>query len=407
MKKMMNLKKGIAVLLTAVIAVSGFAISNVYAAKAIETSTKCTVSVNVADLNDEDNADPDRAYNTAQLSSAKFSVNLYKVANVSESAVYTLTDKFKGVTDVDGKEITELSSVTAEEWINIVEKASSIVNPITVHGSDPVQKPAPDYTLEVVGGKGSIDSVAVGLYLVVVPDVETATETYTFNNYLIQLPYVEGSWKLNDDGEYAFVGEDEWIYNVVLNWASKYERTERLTGIKIEKTVDKFNTSMNQTSFVYSIVAEKNYSVDPENPKMVKVFDDVIAIDFSKAETKSIVVDKIPAGSVVTVKEVYTGATYEIAEDTSDVVKLDALTAVRDTNDYPVASFKNTYNDKLVGNGTAVVNTFTKGETGWEWRNSAEVTEQPEAGNEDQANGGGEEPSNEENPDQTNAGNLQ
>ena len=30
MKKMMNLKQGIAVLLTAVIAVSGFAISNVY-----------------------------------------------------------------------------------------------------------------------------------------------------------------------------------------------------------------------------------------------------------------------------------------------------------------------------------------------------------------------------------------
>lgn len=402
MKKMMNLKKGIAVLLTAVIAVSGFAISNVYAAKAIETSTKCTVSVNVADLNDEDNADPDRAYNTAQLSSAKFSVNLYKVANVSESAVYTLTDKFKGVAgvaDVNGKEITELSSVTAEEWINIVEKASSIVNPIPVSDSDPVQKPAPDYTLEVVGGKGSRDDVAVGLYLVEVPDVETATETYTFNNYLIQLPYVEGSWKLNDDGEYAFVGEDEWIYNVVLNWASKYERTERLTGIKIEKTVDKFNTSMNQTSFVYSIVAEKNYSVDPENPKMVKVFDDVRAIDFSQAGTQSIVVDKIPAGSVVTVKEVYTGATYKIVKGTSDVVKLDALTAVRDTNAYPVASFENTYNGKLVGNGTAVVNTFTKGETGWKWSSSAKVT--------DLANGGGEEPSNEENPDQTNAGNLQ
>ncbi len=398
MKKMMNLKKGIAVLLTAVIAVSGFAISNVYAAKAIETSTKCTVSVNVADLNDGDNADPDRAYNTAQLSSAEFSVNLYKVANVSESAVYTLTDKFKGVTDVDGKEITELSSVTAEEWINIVEKASSIVNPITVHGSDPVQKPAPDYTLEVVGGKGSIDSVAVGLYLVVVPDVETATEIYTFNNYLIQLPYVTGSWVLKD-GEYVFEGEDEWNYDVALNWASKYERTERLTGIKIEKTVDKFNTSMNQTSFVYSIVAEKNYSVDPENPNMVKVFDDVRAIDFSQAGTQSIVVDKIPAGSVVTVKEVYTGATYEIAKDTSDVVKLDALTAISKADDYPVARFENTYNDKLVGNGTAVVNTFTKGETGWEWSSSAKVT--------DQANGGDEEPSNEENPDQTNEGNLQ
>lgn len=401
MKKMMNLKKGIAVLLTAVIAVSGFAISNVYAAKAIETSTKCTVSVNVADLNDENNADPDRAYNTAQLSSADFSVNLYKVADVSKSAVYTLTDRFKGVADVDGKEITELSSVTAEEWINIVDKASSIV------AGPSESELTPEYKISVQNGVGSVNDVAVGLYLVVVPDVETATETYTFNNYLIQLPYVEGSWKLNDDGEYAFVGEDEWIYNVVLNWASKYERTERLTGIKIEKTVDKFNTSMNQTSFVYSIVAEKNYSVDPENPKMVKVFDDVRAIDFSQAGTQSIVVDKIPAGSVVTVTEVYTGATYEIAPNSNTVVTLDALTAVSEESAYPVASFENTYNDKLVGNGTAVVNTFTKGETGWEWRNSAEVTELPEAGNEDQANGGDEEPSNEENPDQTNEGNLQ
>ncbi len=364
MKKMMNLKKGIAVLLTAVIAVSGFAISNVYAAKAIDTSTTCTVSVNVADLNDENNTDPDRAYNTAQLSSAKFSVNLYKVANVSKSAVYTLTENFKGVTDVEGTEITELSSVTAEEWINIVDKASGIVT-----GASESEL-TPDYIISVQNGVGSVNDVAVGLYLVVVPKVETDTEIYTFNNYLIQLPYVEGSWKLNDNGEYAFEGEDEWIYNVVLNWASKYERTDRLTGIKIEKTVDKFNTSMNQTSFVYSVVAEKNYSVDPENPKMVKVFDDVIAIDFSQAGTQSKVVDKIPAGSVVTVKEVYAGATYEIAPNSNAVVTLDALTAVSEESAYPVASFENTYNDKLVGNGTAVVNTFENDGTKWSWSNT-------------------------------------
>lgn len=371
-----------------------------YAAKAIDTSTTCTVSVNIADLNDEDNADPERAYNTKQLSSVDFSVKLYKVADVSKSAVYTLTENFEGVTDVDGKEITELSSVTAEEWINIVDKASGIVTGT----SESESGLTPDYTISVQNGEGSVNDVAVGLYLVVVPKVETDTEIYTFNNYLIQLPYVEGSWKLNDNGEYAFEGEDEWIYNVVLNWASKYERTDRLTGIKIEKTVDTFNTSMNQTSFVYSVVAEKDYGVDSDNPKMVKVFDDVIAIDFSQAGTQSIVVDKIPAGSVVTVTEVYTGATYEIASNSSDVVKLDALTAASEESAYPVASFENTYNDKLVGNGTAVVNTFTKGENGWEWSSSTEVTELPEAGN-DQANGGDEEPSNENNPDQSNQGN--
>ncbi len=350
---MMNLKKGIAVFLAAAIAVSGFAVSKVYAASAIDTAAKCTVSVNVADLNVENNADLDRAYNTMKLSSVDFSVKLYKVADVSKSAVYTLTENFKGVADVDQTEITELSSVTAEEWIDIVDNAGAVI--------EQNAGMAEDYTIHVAGGRGSVSDVEVGLYLVVVPEVVTDTEIYTFNNYLIQLPYVEGSWTLVD-GNPVFEGGDEWIYNVSLNWAAKYERTDRLSGIRIQKTVETFNTSMNNTSFVYSIVAKKNYSADPENPRMVKVYDDVIAIDFSQAGTQTIDVENIPAGAVVTVKEIYTGATYQAVGEKT--VEIPALSV---TENYPVAGFENTYDEKLVGNGTAVVNTFSKGETGWNW----------------------------------------
>lgn len=358
MKKIVSLKKGIALFLVAVTAVSGFTISKVYAASAIDTTTTCTVSVNAADLNDENNADPDRAYNSMKLSSVDFSVKLYKVADVSKSAVYSLTENFKGIADVDHTEVTELSAVTAEEWIGIVDNASAVV---AEH-----EDMAEDYTIDVTAGEGSISDVEVGLYLVVVPEVVTDTEVYTFNNYLIQLPYVEGSWTLVD-GNPVFEGDDEWIYNVALNWTSKYERTDRFTGIQIRKTVDTFNTSMNNTSFVYSIVAEKNYSADPENPTMVKVFDDVRAIDFSQAGIQVINVENIPVGAVVTVKEIYTGATYQAVGETT--VEIPALSA---TESYPVASFENTYDEKLIGNGTAVVNTFSKGETGWDW-----TSEQP------------------------------
>lgn len=360
MKKIANWKKGIALILATVIMVSGFAISNVYAARAIDTTTKCTVSVSIADMNDESNADLDRAYNTMQLSSVEFSVKLYKVADVTKSAVYTITDAFKGVADVDGKEIEELSSVTASEWIDIVDNANKIVE-----ANEQMQ---PDFVIDVANGQGSNTNVNVGLYLVVVPEVVTDTESYTFKNYLIQLPYVDGAWTLNENNEYAFVGEDEWIYNVKLNWATKYERTDRLTGIQISKTVDTFNKSMNDTSFVYSIVAEKNYSTDPENPKMVRVFDDIRSIDFSQAGTNKITVENIPAGSVVTVKEIYAGATYQIVGENE--VKLDQLAV---TEEYPVVSFENTYDEKLIGNGTAVVNTYSKGETGWNWTSEQEV----------------------------------
>ena len=362
MKKWMSLRKKIAGLLAVGITVLGFAVSNVYAANAIDTSAKCTVSVNVADSHDKKDGDLDRAYNTMKLSSVDFSVELYKVADVSKAAAYTLTDRFCDVADVNGKEIAELSGVTTKEWIDIVEKASAVV--------EAAPDMEPEYTIPVHEGKGSIQDVMVGLYLVVVPDIITDTEIYTFSHYLIQLPTVEGAWKCKDNGEYVFVGSDEWIYSVALNWSAKFERTDRLTGISIQKTVDTFNQSMNQTSFVYSITAEKDYGTDPENPKMVKVFDDIRVIDFSQAGTESIIVDKIPAGSSVTVKEIYTGATYRILSDKEEnkaVVKLDDLTAIVDESAYPVANFENTYDDKLIGNGTAVVNTFTKGEEGWEW----------------------------------------
>ena len=77
----------------------------------------------------------------------------------------------------------------------------------------------------------------------------------------------------------------------------------------------------------------------------------------------SLVIEHLPAGSIITVTEVYSGASYELMSDVSKTLTILADTVVE-------AEFANTYNEGLNG-GTGLVNSFSYNSDTGVWTHSA------------------------------------
>ena len=92
-----------------------------------------------------------------------------------------------------------------------------------------------------------------------------------------------------------------------------------------------------------------------------KVYSDVVSAVFDTAGTKSILVDKIPAGTEVTVTEIYSGASYELTSAPSQTV---IIKASGEGEESVHVTFTNEYNEKLNG-GASVVNHFANEDGVW------------------------------------------
>ena len=85
---------------------------------------------------------------------------------------------------------------------------------------------------------------------------------------------------------------------------------------------------------------------------------------FDKAGSKQVIIRNFEAGAVVTVTEVYSGASYELVADNGETQII--------AEDIVNVSFENTYDDGLNG-GNGLVNTFTKLESGkFNWAGNAD-----------------------------------
>lgn len=359
MKKMMNLKKGIAVLLTAVIAVSGFAISNVYAAKAIDFSEKAVLTI----------ALPESTY--AELATNDINISLYKVAVVDKTGAYTACEAF----DTAFIEENINSETSASDWRIMAEACEKIV-------SDSTQMESVDTTISAGEKRATVelDGEKFGMYLMIVQDVNTEQYKYSFEPSLVAVP----------GNNYYLNGDDSWIYGTdkskPLQAVLKPEYEDALGNLKFTKKLASYNVSLNETSFVYKVTAYKDYSaideglnnssyqteIEDEDGNATRteipaklVYSNVFAMNFSGVGSNEISIPNLPAGSVVFVEEVYTGATYQVD------VKSNTLIIEKDK--VVEAEFTNEYDDKLTGNGTAVVNTFTNKENEWSWSNTPKV----------------------------------
>lgn len=262
-----------------------------------------------------------------ELLKLKIDVDLYKVADVNVSGKYIAPGQGAELYNALKESLDGVSSnTTAKDWLSIAENAMKKID-----ASEELE-PVSQVTLNDPnpGDGNKIGGLSTGLYLVVAHQVESDQYIYSFTPYLVSLP----------GNNYGQVGaNDDWIYDVEVSL--KPSRENRFGDLEIKKTLKTFNATLGGATCVFRIEAEKDGIV----------YSDVKSIVFDAAGTESITIaQKIPAGAVVTVTEVYSGSSYEITSDPekAQTIIADQIVSVDFTNDY----------DERLNGGTSVVNHF-------------------------------------------------
>ena len=334
MKK--RIKTAGALTLAAITVLSAAGLSSVYGALGVETDRKCSLTFTLDDTE------------FAELRDLEIPVDVYKVADITEEAVYDTTN----YTDFADLELEKVSSTTtAEEWAKMAEKAMETVENKGIKPTEKVKVTKPEGATK---STGVIRDLETGMYLVQAETVQSNEYTYDFTPYLVSLPNNYYS-KENSD--------DTWVYDVTTGM--KPQQTQRYGDLEIVKDLTEYNASLKDALFVFQVEGTRNGK---------QVYSDVVSIKFNQAGEKSVLVKHLPAGTVVTVKEVYAGGSYS---NTSGETQ-EAVIAAEGVTDNPASvSFTNTYNGKLIP-GTGIVNHFEKKNGEWDWE---QQTDEPASAN--------------------------
>ena len=327
---MMNkrLKQGSTFLLAVALTFPLLTLPGAKAASAINTGQKCSIEFDISG-------------NSSELLSASIPVKLYKVASVDESGNYTGIGAFSKL---------DLSSVSADNldaaaatWAERAAEAKKLLKDDT----------EPTTTVTLTQGRGTATRLKTGLYLVDTPKVITPNYTYTFTPYLVSLPtnnYYSGNG-----------ASDDWIYDLTKEHNSavglKPEQHVRYGNLVINKElVDHNATFGDEATFVFQIDIKK-----PDGKKETRIEE----LTFNAAGSDSVTIEKIPAGSHVTVTEVYSGASYELASAKSQETDIIANPEKETEVEFKPAevSFINKHDGRTNG-GYGVKNNFKLDENG-------------------------------------------
>ena len=326
---MMNkrLKQGSTFLLAVALTFPLLTLPGAKAANAIDTDAECSIQFDIGG-------------NSSELLSASIPVKLYKVASVDESGNYTGIGAFSKL---------DLSSVSADNldaaaatWAERAAEAKKLLKDDT----EPT-------TTTLTQGRGTATGLDTGLYLVDTPKVITPNYTYTFTPYLVSLPtnnYYSGNG-----------ASDDWIYDLTKEHNSavglKPEQHVRYGNLVINKElVDHNATFGNNATFVFQIDI-----ATLDNKKETRIEE----LTFDAAGSHSVTIEKIPAGSHVTVTEVYSGASYELASAKSQETDIIANPEKETEVEFKPAevSFINKHDGRTNG-GYGVKNNFKLDENG-------------------------------------------
>lgn len=325
MKMTGKIKKRGAAALVFVLAFSAVGLYSVYGAPAIETGKSCSLSFEL-----------DGQYE--DLNALSIPVSLYKVADVEETGEY---QPLSGYESLDLGTVTE--NTTAEQWEAYAQEAVTLTDTL---GTEPAAE------LEIrpdADGKpsGYADGLSAGMYLVEAETVQSPENVYQFIPYLVSLP----------NNYYSSTGDDTWVYDVTTGL--KPEQTVRYGSLVINKTLTSYNATLGDATFVFRVEGVKDGD---------QVLSDVVSLVFDATGTKSVTISGIPAGTQVTVTEVYGGSNY----DATSATEQSAVIAADEEVEVPVAvDFTNEYNDRM-NYGTSVVNHFEYNEGVWDWEQQAD-----------------------------------
>ena len=255
-----------------------------------------------------------------ELGLGDIEVALYKVAEIDQYGSYTALPGFQGL----GLENPDYKTADEAWWKGAAGEAAAILgfpDPETGDGGGRPDIP-PDAVVTVSGGTGTAE-VENGMYLVWAEPFLTREYRYTFLPYLISLPH----------NDYALTGIDRWEHDVTAGLKPGQERRDR----------------DGEEEIVYS---------------------NVLSLSFDAAGEKTARAEHIPAGAKVTVREVYSGGSYEVSGSGIQEVEIVATDRQEweggsETDGHPAeVYFTNHYHGGAVP-GTGAVNHFTSGNGGW------------------------------------------
>ena len=324
MKSLIFKKKNlIAVAMAAVVAVSGFSAYRAQAAVKIDETEQCSITVK---FENPANATGATDANAITSYTGNVEVDFYKLAEVKVNGDIG--------TPVSGVDLSALSNsdVDAAQVKEIADKAYEAVK-----ASDPTYKVKinPSKETSKTVNEDEDEGVKRGIYLYVVKDFQNNQYEYTFEKYIVMVPYsttISQGTKVDEKGNIVkTTTSDEWIYNPEI--ALKYSVEEIYGSLVIEKELKTYNKSLGTTPFVFEVEA----SYDKGGSKEI-VYSNVFTINFSEPGKQTVEVPNIPANSTVVVTEVYSGASYKevvSADETHKVtIQKDVTAKTKFTNDY-------------------------------------------------------------------------
>lgn len=347
---------------------------------AVETDKKCTLSITMT-LNQPEG-------NWEDLKKAEVKVDVCRIASMDAVGAYTPEGEFDTQPLKDAlKDLNQdPRKVTGDFWKTQAEAAAGIFK--EQYAADDIEHTGTNsiWTVSVKDGSGIQKELPVGLYLVFPREVKTDAYRYTFEPYLVSLPTNNYGTIQGDNTTPS--EDDRWIYDVSVGL--KPEQHIRYGDLVLRKALEKHNASLGPAVFVFRVEGMKDMD---GNGTEETVYSNVHTLSFTEAGSQELTIAKLPAGTRVTVEEIYAGSAYQAGTPKPAPVIIrarDAYDASQPESDpQPGAggaaeiSFSNSYTGGLTP-GSGITNHFTyetnsgntggtggTGETGqsgaWKW----------------------------------------
>lgn len=302
------------------------ALPGAFAAGAVDTAKKCSVTFRLEGMEAE----------YTELGQMEIPIKMYRVADMDATGNYAVLEGFEGL-DFSGIN----SATSAKDWQQMAQTAIDAVEKEDM-------QPDGETALNGAGeDDGIVGGLAAGMYLVRAETVQSPEYSYAFAPYLLSLP----------NNYFYQTQDDAWVYDVTSEL--KPDQTERYGSLEIVKQLGSYNQSLGNAYFVFRVEATRGSQ---------NVYSNAFALDFNAPGEKKLLIEHIPAGTQVTVTEVYSGASYEASGDS---VRQTAIIAEGETGGPASVTFRNEYNNHR-NTGTGIVNRFTYQDGTWDVEQQAD-----------------------------------
>lgn len=307
----------------------------------IDENRSCTLTVTASRIVSEEER------NWEELNQSEIQIDVYRIADMD---LYGNYHPLEGFAELGLEQMGGGEEATAGLWQEKAEQAAEILR-----GQNAKEQDGPYRTMVIREGVSGKETLPRGMYLIQAKEVQTAEYTYTFLPYLISLP----------DNDYYDVqgvssGPDVWKYDVETGLKPRQEL--RYGDLEIRKRLPVCDVSLGRAVFVFEVEARRD--VDRDGRAEI-VYSNVVSLDFAGPGEQSVRVSHIPAGSEVTVSEVYSGSSYQNVSVRPEGGKVTIL--AEGTEGAPVTvDFENEY-DGEHRYGTGVTNRFTYDQDKREW----------------------------------------